>query len=153
MQLICSKSTLPDELKKLTNILMNNSYPEHIVDRVIKDTLDRKDQPVDKTSTKNYITIHLPWLGRVSNGFPGIFQQLSIKVFWTHSWGLYSPPAKGSLDKQRMSFQQLQKFSVIYQFTCCFTPTCFGRRSQCLSARIEQHIPCKLLTLSSSCWR
>ena len=30
--LICSKSTLPDELKKLKNILMNHSYPEHIMD-------------------------------------------------------------------------------------------------------------------------
>ena len=76
---------------------MNNSYPEHIVDRVIKDTLDRKDQPVDKTSTKNYVTIHLPWLGRVSNGFP---------------WDISTAIDKGFLNTQlRVVFSTSKGFS------------------------------------------
>ena len=47
---------------------MDNSYSEHIVDRVAKDTEEKVDQPVYRDTTDNVI-IHLPWLGRVSNSF------------------------------------------------------------------------------------
>ena len=44
-----------------------------------------------------------------------------------------------------MSFPTTSKSFIIYQFTCCCKQTYAGRTSQCLSVRIEQQIPLKLL--------
>ena len=75
---------------------MDNGYPEHIVDRVVKDMEEKADQPVDSNAT-NYVTICLPWLGRVSNNF---------------HWDINAAIAKGFLNTQpRVVFTPNKKFS------------------------------------------
>ena len=80
VQQICSKSTLPDELKELKHILMDSGYPEYFVNKVVKTHWMKKQIKQLTANATNYVTIHLPWLGRVSYSFPGILMQLSPKV-------------------------------------------------------------------------
>ena len=132
-------------------ILMNNGYPEHVVGRAVKNTLDEKaDQPVDSNATDQDVTIRLSWLGRVSNGFRrDINADIAKGFFSTHSLGLFSQQTS-FFGRAKDVLPTTAKSSVVYQFACCCMQTYVGRISQCLSARIEQHIPRKLLDLRAT---
>ena len=146
---ICSKSTLPEELKKLKSIFISNGYPEHVVDRVVKATLERAALPekcsnVNTTATE-YVTIRLPWLGRVSSGFRRDINAAIVKGFSNTQPRVVFTTNKAFSGRAKDVLPTTSKSFIIYQFTCCCKQTYVGRTSQCLSARIEQHIPRKLL--------
>ena len=66
---ICSPCMLPLEIFKLKSIFADNRYPTLVVDRVIRETLERRfgdSKRKAEKSTSPSVTICLPWIGHSS---------------------------------------------------------------------------------------
>ena len=63
---ICSKSTIQNELSNIRSILINNGYPEAVINAVITKKINQFHRPMQLGPTKCPIYLHLPWLGNVS---------------------------------------------------------------------------------------
>ena len=60
---ICSKSTLQKELSNIRSILINNGYPEAVINAVITKKMNQFCRPTQLGPKKCPVYIHLPWLG------------------------------------------------------------------------------------------
>ena len=151
---ICSAGTLPQELVKLKELFGKNGYPEHIVEQTIQETLQRSAEKqngaeeaerLGSIPEAERVFLRLPWLGNVSVGyrrqFSGVvtrcFPQVRPQVLFS-TCSAFNGRKKDALPATARSF-------VVYEYTCSCGLTYVGRTSQCLSARIKQHIPLKLL--------
>ena len=63
---ICSKSTLQKELANIRSILINNGYPEAIINTVMTKKMNQFCRPTQLGQKKCPVYLHLPWLGNVS---------------------------------------------------------------------------------------
>ena len=63
---ICSKSTLQNELSNIRSILINNGYPEAIINTVMTKKMNQFRRPTQFGPKKCPVYLHLPWLGNVS---------------------------------------------------------------------------------------
>ena len=63
---ICSKSTLENKLSNNRSILMNNGYPEAIINTVMTKKINQFRRPTQLGSKKCPVYLYLPWLGSVS---------------------------------------------------------------------------------------
>ena len=83
---ICSKSTLKHELDNIRSILVQNGYPEFLIDSRISKKLLRFQQNTKEGPKKCPVYVKLPWIGERSNhewSFPpDEFYLLYIKTFF-----------------------------------------------------------------------
>ena len=63
---ICSKSTLENELSNIRSILMNNGYPEATINTVMTKKINQFRRPTQFGPKKCPVYLHLPWLSKVS---------------------------------------------------------------------------------------
>ena len=63
---ICSKSTLQNELSNIRLILINNDYLEAIINAAITKKIDQFHRSTQLGPKKCPVYLHLPWLGNVS---------------------------------------------------------------------------------------
>ena len=63
---ICSKSTLQNELSNIHSILINNGCPEAVINAVITKKINQFYRVTQLGSKKCPVYLHLPWLGNVS---------------------------------------------------------------------------------------
>ena len=63
---ICSKSTLQNELSNIRSILINNGYPEAVINAVKTKKINQFHRPTQFGPKKCPVYLHLPWLGNVS---------------------------------------------------------------------------------------
>ena len=70
------------EIDKLKNILYKNSYPRDLVDKGIKEFLDKilAPKPVVSTVPKKNLVIALPYLGKLSLQISNLFSRLSARL-------------------------------------------------------------------------
>ena len=66
---ICSKSTLKHELDNIRSILVQNDYPEFLIDSRISKKLLRFQQSNKEGSKKCPVYVKLPWIGENSLKF------------------------------------------------------------------------------------
>ena len=66
---ICSPHCLDDEAENLQAIFRKNGYPEPIVSRIIKQTLNHQAEAPNQTKKPEKVFIRLPWLGPASSAF------------------------------------------------------------------------------------
>ena len=64
--IICSKSTLLSQLSNIRSILINNGYPEAVINAVITKKINQFHRPTQVGPKKCPVYLHLPWLGTVS---------------------------------------------------------------------------------------
>ena len=63
---ICSKSTFQNELSNIRSILINNGYPEAIINTVVTKKLNEFRRPTQFGPKKCPVYLHFPWLSNVS---------------------------------------------------------------------------------------
>ena len=63
---ICSESTLQNELSNICTILLNNVYPKAIINTGITKKMNQFRRPTQLGPKKSPVYPHLPWLGKVS---------------------------------------------------------------------------------------
>ena len=157
---ICSKSTLQNELSNIRSILINNGYSEAVINIVMTKKMNQFRRPTQLGPQKCPVYLHLPWLGNVSMRY-----EMQIKTavkrcyFAVEPCMVYTtrqllPTAKK--DVLPASHQS----NIVYQFLCHCDSRYVGRTSQRLQQRIKQHVPKTVLqenisqdrsTLARSC--
>ena len=157
---ICLKSTLQNELSNIPSILINNGYPEAVINTVITKKINQFRRPTQLGPKKCPVYLRLPWLGNVSMRY-----EMQIKTavkrcyFAVEQCIVYTtrqllPAAKKDV------LPALHQSNIVYQFLCHCNSRYVGRTSQRPQQRIKQHVPKTILqehisqdrsTLARSC--
>ena len=157
---ICSKSTLENELSNIRSILMNNGYPEAILNTVMTKKMNQFRRPTQFGPKKCPVYLHLPWLGNVSLRYE---MQIKIAVkrcyFAVKPCIVYTTRQLLPVAKKDV-LPTFHQSNIVYQFRCHCDSRYVGRTSQRLQQRIKQHVPKTILqkhisqhrsTLARSC--
>ena len=157
---ICSKSTLQNELSNIRSILINNDYPEAVINAVITRKTNQFHRPTQLGPKKCPVYLHLPWLGNVSMKY-----EVQIKTavkrcyFVVEPWIVYTTKQLLPVVKKDV-LPAFHQSNIVYQFLCHCDSRYVGRTSQRLQQRIKQHVPKTILqehvsqdrsTLARSC--
>ena len=102
--MICSKSKLDQELGKIRSILLENGYPERVINSLFKQKLQQLNSNPVHTVKKCPVYLHIPWIGNVSMKFEKQITSAVKRCFSPSNHVLFSTPDS--------SFQRLRK-------TCC----------------------------------
>ena len=157
---ICSKSTLQNELSNIRTILINSGYPETVINTAITKKINQFRRPTQLGPKKCPVYLHLPWLDNVS-----MWYEMQIKTavkrcyFAVEPCIVYTtrqllPAAKKDV------LPALYQSNIVYRFLCHYDSRYVGRTSQKLQQRIKQHVPKTILqkpisqdrsTLARSC--
>ena len=138
---ICSPERLQLELDKIKFILLDNRYPEY----VINSYMTKKSQQFHtspKFGPKECpVYLHLPWLSPVSNRF-----EKQVTSFVKHCYLAVEPHVVYKINQllpvaNKDVLPALQNSNVIYQFSCHCDSWYVGHTSQTLQDRIKQHVP------------
>ena len=137
--MICSKSKLDQELGKIRSILLENGYPEHVINSAFKRKLQQINFNPVHTVKKCPVYLHIPWIGNVSMKFEKQITSAVKRCFFSveprvifNTRQLLPVIKKDVLPSHHHS-------NVIYQFLC-HCDSRFGT-SQRLEERIKQHVP------------
>ena len=139
--MICSKTKLYQELGKIRSILLENGYPEHVINSGFKRKLQQLNSNLVHTVKKCPVYLHIPWIGNISMKFKKqitsavkccFFSVEPCVIFNTRQ--LLPAIKKDVLPSHHHS-------NVIYQFLCHCNSWYVGCMSQQLEERIKQHVP------------
>ena len=100
---ICSKSSLQNELSNICSIPINNGYPEAAINTVITKKINWLRRPTQWGLKKCPVYLHLPWLDNVLMRY-----KMQINHFTLQS-GLY----RASLTRHSKNFTAASTESVI----------------------------------------
>ena len=158
--IICSKSTLQNELSNIYSILINNGYPKAVINAVITKKINQFRRPTQLGPKKCPVYLHLPWLGNVLMRYK---MQIKTAVkhcyFAVESCIVYTTRQLLPVAKKDV-LPAFHQSNIVYQFLCHCDSRYVGRTSQKLQQRIKQHVPKTILqkhisedrsTLARSC--
>ena len=66
---ICSKSKLQHELENISSILLNNGYPESIIQIIMSKKIALFNRKPNEGPQKCPVYLKLPWIGKVFSNF------------------------------------------------------------------------------------
>ena len=138
---ICSPSVLNQELDKIRSFLIDNGYPEAIIESKISKTLLRFNQTPTEGPKKCPVYLKLPWIGHSCEKF-----DKNIKTCVNNCFGAVQPriiyTTKRIWTATHKDFlPTLQSSNVVYKYVCRCDSWYVGRTSQRLQYRISQHVP------------
>ena len=135
------KSKLNQELGKIRSILLENGYPERVINSAFKRKLQQINSNPVHTVKKCPVYLHIPWIGNVSMRFEKQITSAVKRCFFSveprvifNTRQLLPAIKKDVLPSHHHS-------NVIYQFLCHCDSRYVGRTSQRLEERIKQHVP------------
>ena len=138
--MICTKSKLNEEIKHVKNILLDNGYPESIIDSNISKKITQFSMHIRFGPEKCPVYLKVPWIGKVS-----ISLDINVKMAVESCYG--SVPTRVIFTSKRMLSVACKdvlpttlKSSVIYEYLCHCESRYVGRISQQLQDRIKQHV-------------
>ena len=138
---ICSESNLQNELSNICKILINNGYPEAIINTAITKKMDQFRRPTHLDPKECPVYLYLPWLSNVS-----VMYEMQIKTAVKRCYFAVKPRIAFT-NKQLLSAAQKDilhasyQSNIVYQFLCHCDSRYVGRTSQRLQMRIKQHVP------------
>ena len=139
--MICSKSKLDQELGKIRSILLENGYPERVINSAFKRKLQQINSNLVHTVKKCPVYLPIPWIGNVSMRFEKQITSAVKRCFFSveprvifNTRQLLPAIEKDVLPSHHHS-------NVIYQFLCHCDSRYVGCTSQRLEERIKQHVP------------
>ena len=157
---ICSKSTLENELSNIQSILINYGYPEAIINTVMTKKMNQFCRPMQFGPKKCPVYLHLPWLGNVSLRYEMQIKTVAKRCYFAvepcivYTTRQLLPAAKKDV------LPAFHQSNIVYQILCHCNSRYMGRTSQRLQQRIKQHVPKTILqkhisqnrrTLARSC--
>ena len=143
--IICSKSSLQNELSNICSILINNGYPEAAINTVITKKINRLRRPTQWGLKKCPVYLHLPWLDNVLMRYEMQIKTAIKRCYFAvepsivHITRQLLPAAKKDV------LPTLHQSNIVYQFLCHCDSRFVGRTSQRLQQRIKQHVPKTIL--------
>ena len=157
---ICSKCTLENELSSIRSILIDNGYPEAVINTVMTKKMNQFRRPTQFGPKKCPVYLHLPWLENVSMRYEMQIRTAVKRCYFAvepcivYNTRLLLPAAKTDV------LPAFHQSNIVYQFLCQCDSRYVGRTSQRLQQRIKLHVPKTVLqkhisqdrsTLARSC--
>ena len=157
---ICSKSTLQNELSNIRSIPIKNGYLEAVINAVITKKINQFHKPMQLGPKKCPVYLYLPWLGNVSMRY-----EMQIKTAVKRCYFAVEPCIVYTTRQllpaaEKDVLPAFHQSNSVYQFLCHCDSRYVGRTSQRLQKRIKQHVPKTILqehisqnrgTLARSC--
>ena len=116
--MICSNSKLQSELDNIFSIMLQNGYPNVVVNSAITQKLQSFKSPVKFSPSKCLVYLHFPWLGTVSMRFKKQIMSsvchcyLSVEPHVVFTTGQLLPATKKGV------LPAFQQSTIIYQYLC-----------------------------------
>ena len=137
---ICSPEKLNSELDFIKSTLLDNGYPETVINKYLNTTTQNPPDDQEQPDIK-IVTTRLPFIGTISTVFKQrikaavsrCYPDVSLRVI------LSSKPTLPSAQKDVLP--TMNRSNLIYQYTCHCDRRYVGRTSQRLGTRIRQHVP------------
>ena len=137
--MICLKSKLNEEIKHIKNILLDNDYPELIIDCNISKKIAQFSMPKRFGPENCPVYLGVSWIGKTS-----INLDKNVKTVVESCYG--SVITRVVFTSKRMLpvahkdvLPTMLKSSVVYEYSCYCDSGYVGRTSQRLQDRIKQH--------------
>jgi hypothetical protein len=138
---ICSPTKLEHEIENISTIFLNRGYPELIIKRTIKRTIEMKERPTPFGPDKCPVYLRLPYIGHVSKRFEKQVTDIVGKAFGSVRLRVMFKTTK-PLSGTPKDFSPIQENNnVIYHFKCHCNSEYVGRTSQRFHLRRDQHVP------------
>ena len=142
---ICSKSTLQNELSNIRSILINNGYSEAVINAVITKKINQFHRPTQLSPKKCLVYLHLPWLSNLSMRY-----EMQIKTAVKRCYFVVEPCIVYTIRQllpaaQKDVLSAFHQSNIVFQFLCHCDSRYMGRTSQRLQQRIRQHVPKTIL--------
>ena len=141
---ICSPETIAEEMAKLRTVFLDYGYPVHLVDRLIKNTAERK-RIETSDGEAGYMCILLPWIGNRNTEFGRSIKQAAQKAFTRTVPRVIFTTTRAFSGRAKDVLPTMAKSCIIYEFECCCEQAYIDKTIQRLCERVNQHIPAKLL--------
>jgi len=135
-----SKRKLDPELDKIRTILLENGYPEHLINSTIKRKLQQLNSNPVHTVKKCPVHLHVPWIGNVSMKFEKQITSAVKRCFFSVEPRVVFMTRQLLPATKEDVLPSHHQNNVIYQFLCHCDSRYVGRTSQRLEERIKQHI-------------
>ena len=138
---ICSKSKLQEELNQIRSILLQNGYPEIVINSSIKNKISRFNFEPKEGPQRCPVYLKLPWIGKIFLKF-----EIQIKSAVQKCFGATEPSVIFSTRKllpaiHKDALPSTHQSMVVYQYVCRSDCRYVGLTSRRLHDRIAQHIP------------
>ena len=138
---ICSQRRLQEELDKIKTILLDNGYPDDVVDLNIARRVELLKRGKLHGPRPCPLYMKLPWIGdksvvfekKLKNAVRFCFNAGSLRVIFSTT-----PLMKINI---KDPLPTLARSNVVYNFECLCEKRYVGRTTQRLMDRITQHIP------------
>ena len=140
-------------MAKLRAILLKNGYPVHLVDWLIKNTVERKQiEPGEEEA--RYVSIWLPWIANRSTEFCRSIKQAVQKAFTRTVPRVIFTTSPAFSGRAKDVLPIMAKSCIVYEFKCRCKQAYIGKTTQRLSERVNQHILVNLLqSTAKACLR
>lgn len=124
-----------------------------MIDRVIKNTLEKQTfrgtselgSEAETSDEKTYVCLRLPWVGNKSLNFWNDLEAAVVKAFRNITLCAVLTQARAFLGKAKDFLPLSVKSDIVYELRCSCRLTYIGKKLQCLSEKVNQHISRKLL--------
>ena len=141
---ICTKRRLNEEIERIKKILLNNGYPENVINAQITKKIAKFSSFKQFGLEKCPVYLRVPCIGKLSTNLEkevktaveSCYSSVSTRLVFTSKRIL--PVARKDV------LPTTQKSSVIYKYKCHCDSGYVGRTSQRLQDRIKQHVPQRL---------
>ena len=142
---ICSKSTLQNELSNIRSILNNNGYPEAVINTIIIKKIDQFRRPTQLGPKKCPVYLHLPWLGNVSIRYEMQIKKVVKRCYFAVEPCIVYTTRQLLPAAEKDVLPALLQSNIVNQFLGYCDSRYVGRTSQRLQQRIKQHVPKTIL--------
>ena len=138
---ICSESTLQNELSYIRTILIKNGYSEAVINIVITKKINQFCRPTQSGPKKSPVHLHLPWLGNISMKYKMQNKTAVKRCYFAVEPCIVYTTRQLLPAAQKDVLSALHQSNIVYQFLCHCDSRYVGRTSQRLQQRIKQHVP------------
>ena len=142
---IYSKSTLQNELSNICSILMNNGYPEGVINAVMTKKINQFHRPTQVGPKKCPVYLHLPWLGNISMRYKMQIKTAVKRCYFAVEPCIVYTTRQLLFVAKKDVLPAFHQSNIVYQFLCHCDSRYMGRTSQRLQQRIKHHVPKTIL--------
>ena len=116
--LICSESTLQNELSNIRSILIDNGYPKNIINTAIAREMNQFRRPTQSGPKKCPVYLHVPWPGNVSMRYKMRIKTAVKRCYFAVDSRIVCTARQLLPAAQNNALPALHQSNIVHQFLC-----------------------------------
>ena len=138
---LCSEEMFQTELNVIKDLLINNGYPNPLVEKVFKTEINRLKYIKPYGPDKCPVLLILPYVGVKSTQIENSIKKMTEKVYRASNPRVIFTSTSILNPKGKDHISHNHKSCVVYTFKCCCSNSYIGQTSRHLETRIKEHVP------------